>query len=234
MLLFDWFFASLSGATTHEIAPSAYWHARLMVLAWGVLLPLGALVARFYKVMPSQGWPHRLDNPFWWHAHRLLQWGGVLAMTVGVWLAWRDTPEHGAIACLHAIAGWSLCLAGWAQVAGAFLRGSKGGPTDRQVRGDHYDMTSRRQTFERFHKTLGWLAVIAAVGVIALGLVVADAPRWMPIVLGVWWLALGVAFVVLQRRGRCIDTYQAIWGADLLHPGNRKPPIGWGVRRRLD
>lgn len=229
----DWLMAPLSGATTHEIASWAAWHARLMVLGWGLLLPLGALVARFCKVMPSQGWPHRLDNPFWWRAHRVLQWSGVLAMTVGALLAWRGAQGAGGsgLARLHAVAGWALCLAGWAQVAGGFLRGSKGGPTDHRLRGDHYDMTPWRLAFERIHKTVGWLAVAVAVGVIALGLVVADAPRWMLLVLGFWWIALGVAFSALQRRGRCIDTYQAIWGPDPMHPGNRIPPVGWGVRR---
>ncbi|WP_235505714.1 cytochrome B [Variovorax sp. Root411] len=231
MPLLDWFLAPLSGASTHEIAPWASWHARLMVLGWGLLLPLGALAARFCKVMPSQGWPLRLDNPFWWHAHRVLQWSGVLAMTVGVVLAWRGAQGATELARIHAVAGWALCLAGWAQVAGALLRGSKGGPTDRQLRGDHYDMTRWRLFFERAHKGIGWLAVIAAIGVIALGFVVADAPRWMPLALGAWWLALAGAFAALQRRGRCIDTYQAIWGPDPMHPGNRIPPVGWGVRR---
>lgn len=234
MPLLDWLLAPLSGAPTHEIGPWAYWHARLMVLGWGLLLPLGALAARFFKVMPSQGWPRQLDNPLWWHTHRVLQWSGVLAMTVGVVLAWRGAQGATELARLHAVAGWALCLAGWAQVAGALLRGSKGGPTDRQMRGDHYDMTRWRLFFERAHKGIGWLAVIAAIGVIAVGFVVADAPRWMPLVLVLWWLALAVAFAVLQRRGSCIDTYQAIWGPDPMHPGNRIPPVGWGVRRPFD
>ncbi len=41
---------------------------------------------------------------------------------------------------------------------------------------------------------------------------------------------LGV-FVVLQRAGRCIDTYQAIWGLDPSLPGNRRRPIGLGIVR---
>jgi hypothetical protein len=86
--------------------------------------------------------------------------------------------------------------------------------------------------FERLHKTIGWLALVASIAVVALGLVLADAPRWMPLALSLLWLALAGAFAVLQRRGRCIDTYQAIWGPGSMHPGNRIPPIGWGVRRR--
>lgn len=66
---------------------------------------------------------------------------------------------------------------------------------------------------------------------IVLGLTVADAPRWMVLMLVTWWMGLAVAFVRWQRQGRCIDTYQAIWGPDPLHPGNDRAPIGWGVSR---
>ena len=110
-------------------------------------------------------------------------------------------------------------------------RGSKGGPTSEQLRVDHYDMTPYRVWFERLHKSLGWLAVLGAIAVIVLGLVVADAPRWMLVVLGLWWLALTVAAWLWQRQGRCVDTYQAIWGPDPTLPGNRRAPIGWGVAR---
>ena len=83
------------------------------------------------------------------------------------------------------------------------------------------------------HKGLGWAALLASVVVITLGLLIVDAPRWMALILGVWCLSLMAAFVRLQGAGRCIDTYQAIWGPDPAHPGNRVAAIGWGVRRPL-
>jgi hypothetical protein len=227
----QWLSMTLSGSTDHSIAPWALWHARCMVLAWGVLMPLGALVARFYKVTPSQAWPRELDNRLWWNLHRGLQWSGVVLMTAGVVLAFNRGTSSNALAMWHAWAGWVLCLLGWTQVASALLRGSKGGPTEPQMRGDHYDMTPWRRGFERVHKVLGWVAVAASAAIIVLGLVIVDAPRWMPLALCLWWLAFVVAFVRLQARGRCIDTYQAIWGPDPAHPGNRVPPTGWGVRR---
>ena len=61
-----------------------------------------------------------------------------------------------------------------------------------------------------------------------------DRPRWMLLTLTLWWLLLAAAFYALQKNGRCIDTYQAIWGPDPAHPGNRRPLPGWGVRRPLD
>jgi hypothetical protein len=233
--MLDWLQTPLSGAGTHSLAPWAAWHARSMVLAWGVLLPLGALVARFFKVLPKQPWPQELDNRVWWNTHRALQWGGVAVMGIGLAFvssrAAHPPPPVGALAQTHTWAGWVLCATGALQVLGALARGSKGGPTDAQMRGDHYDMTPWRLAFERLHKSLGWAAVFAGAVVIVMGLVLVDAPRWMLLVLALWWLAFAVAFVLLQKRGRCIDTYQAIWGPGLQHPGNHLQPTGWGVRR---
>lgn len=229
--MLDWLLSPISGSPQHSIAPWAYWHARCMVLGWGVLLPVGALAARYFKVTPGQRWPEQLDSKAWWHSHRVLQWSGVAVMTVGLLLAWGQGQGATTAARWHAWAGWAVASLGWLQVAAGLGRGSKGGPTDTRLEGDHFDMTTHRVWFERLHKGLGWLALLAAVGVIALGLWVADAPRWMPLVLALWWSALALAAWHWQRQGRCFDTYQAIWGPDPTLPGNRIKPIGWGIRR---
>lgn len=232
--MIEWLLLPLSGSPHHTIEPWAAWHARSMVLGWGVLLPVGALAARYFKILPGQRWPEQLDSKAWWRAHRWLQWAGIGAMTVGAALAWGRGHGATAAAQLHAWAGWAVVAAGWVQIGVGLGRGSKGGPTDVQARGDHYDMSARRRHFERVHKGLGWLTVLAAAAVLAAGLHVADAPRWMAVVLAGWWLLLAVLAWQWQRQGRCIDTYQAIWGPDPRHPGNRHKPIGWGVRRPAD
>ena len=73
--------------------------------------------------------------------------------------------------------------------------------------------------------------MLLAWGTTLLGLKLVDAPRWIPLLLGLWWLGLVLLAWQLQRRGCNIDTYQAIWGPDPTHPGNRLKPIGWGVTR---
>jgi hypothetical protein len=229
--MMDWLNMPLSGAAHHAIAPWAAWHARCMVLAWGVLLPVGAVVARYFKVTRMQRWPEQLDNKVWWHSHRVLQWAGVAVMTVGLALAWGNAHGATLAARWHVWGGWAVVALGWLQIAAGLARGSKGGPTSEQMRGDHYDMTPHRRWFERVHKGLGWLAVLAAVAVIVQGLVIADAPRWMAVLLLLWWSGLATAAWHWQQQGRCVDTYQAIWGPDPRHPGNRQRPIGWGVRR---
>lgn len=232
LAIWDWLCAPLSGAADHHIAQPLAWHARLMVLSWGVLLPLGGLAARFFKITPHQSWPYELDNKAWWHAHRVLQIGGVVLMSLGTALAvWASQDSNNLVLLVHQWLGWSLVAAGWVQVLGGWFRGSKGGPQDINLRGDHYDMTPRRVAFERVHKGLGWIALLLVIPTTGLGLYGVDAPRWMALVLPLWWTVLLVLFVRWQRQGRCWDTYQAIWGPDPRHPGNRLKPIGWGVRR---
>lgn len=234
-----WLLTPLSGSAHHELPLWTAWHGRLMVAAWAISLPIGVLVARYFKVMSAQAWPDELDNKTWWHWHRFLQTAGVLLMTVGCWLAMGRVHGVRALAEVHRWLGWSLVAAGWLQVIGGIWRGgSKGGATaavhaDNRdaVRGDHYDMTRRRRLFEWVHKVVGTVAILLAIVAIGMGLVLADAPRWMAIVLALWWIALALLTRHWQRAGRCIDTYQAIWGPDLSHPGNRISAVGWGIRR---
>lgn len=230
----------ISGATEHHVAGWASWHGRAMVLAWGFLLPAGVLVARFFKVMPGQDWPARLDNKTWWHWHRILQYGGVLVMTAGLAIALVGTAGKSPWRNPHTVLGWAIVVLGWMQIAGGHLRGSKGGPTGGpggsplskpQWAGDHYDMTRRRIVFERLHKGLGYSLLLVSAATIFLGMAIADAPLWMWAGLIAWIVLYIAAFIWWQRRGRCIDTYQAIWGPGKEHPGNRIAPIGWGIRR---
>lgn len=232
--MIDWLAAPIDPSTLHDVSGVVAWHGRLMVLAWAVLLPLGILAARFFKVMPGQDWPNDLDNRTWWDTHRLLQYLGGTCLVAGLGLVlWTRTGA--ATIGFHAIFGWSVLALTAVQFLGAWLRGSKGGPTapapDGSDRGDHYDMTPRRLAFEYAHKHVGYAALGLSVWAIATGLSLTNAPRWMWLAVVVWWLLFALTFVLFQRQGRAIDTYQAIWGAGSEHPGNRRKPVGLGVRR---
>ena len=251
----------ISGADHHLIADPHKWHARLMVLGWGVFIPTGIVVARYFKVLKRQDWPRQLDSRVWWYTHLGLQISGCGLSFVAVYLAYAAAPAAGsgiapfAAVGLHETLGWSIVLLGISQIAGGATRGSKGdhpaapavpagvlaGTTaldgtstarGRDARlGDHYLMTVRRCVFEYVHKVGGYVALVLAAGNILLGLAISDAFLWMWLVIVGYWLTLGAASLVLQRQGRCIDTYQAIYGPDITLPGNARPPIGWGVRR---
>jgi hypothetical protein len=227
--MIDWLLLPISGAAQHTLPANIAWHGRVMVLAWGLIVPLCVLGARYWKITPGQRWPEQLDHKAWWRAHLFGQLAGAALTVVGVSLVARNTS---ALA-FHGLMGWTIVvLAAW-QVLHGLLRGSKGGPTDAQLRGDHYDMTPRRLLFERAHKALGWLALALSIAAIVSGLLHADAPRWMLGMIGLWWMLLLVLGLRWQRAGRCIDTYQAIWGTSLKHPGNAsaRQPIGWRVKR---
>lgn len=229
-----WVLAPLSGAADHSLPAPVAWHGRGMVLAWGVLIPLGVLVARYFKVMPGQEWPRHLDNPTWWRWHLRLQNAGIVVMLAALGTILIGSTGAWPGAAIHRAVGWLVVALGLLQVVAGLLRGTKGGPSaqgSNGLRGDHYDMTPRRVAFEVLHKFGGLLALLLAAVAIMAGLGAADAPRWMPAALIVWWGVLGCVAWTLQRRGRCIDTYQAIWGPDDAHPGNLRPPIGLGVRR---
>jgi len=235
-----WWTTPLSGAQDHLLTAALAWHGRLMVLAWGVAIPLSVLLARYFKVMPGQGFPRVLDHPFWWHGHRVLGYLALALTAAGLALVAGNEGYTGPMRNVHGWMGWCVALAALLQLAGAHLRGSKGGPTaprrasDGRVldlRGDHYDMTTRRILFERIHKFLGIAALAAAWVTLVLGLQIADAPRWMVLILAIWWTGLLAWAWRLQLSGRCVDTYQAIWGLDPGLPGARRAPIGWGIRR---
>ena len=233
--MLDWLLLPIDSSRAHEVGVLVSWHGRLMVLAASVLFPLGILAARYFKVMPRQDWPRVLDNTVWWHLHLTSQYLGGLCLGLAVGLA-LISQENTAVGTWHSLTGWLAAALLSLQFASGWLRGSKGGPTDPapdgSFRGDHYDMSVRRRIFEYYHKFFGYLAVLAAWLASLHGLWLTNAPRWIWLMLGSWWIALLIMGILLQRRGRCVDTYQAIWGDRPELPGNRRQPIGFGICRR--
>jgi membrane-associated PAP2 superfamily phosphatase len=211
--------------------PAFLIHAILMMAAWLVLLPAGARVARFCKVTPGQNWPQSLDNLLWWRLHRLLQYAGVACALIGVGVAYWATGQL-PLALAHVQIGLIVILLAILQILSTWFRGSKGGPTGEGAdphrpetwRGDHYDMTLRRRLFEGWHKTCGWWAIILAPLAVLLGLALLDWP-FLLCCLATLLVIVAVTLATLLARGaRGINTYEAIWGPDRRHPGNR--PLG--------
>ena len=227
----EWLLSPIDASRLHSVGMAVSWHARIMVFCWVVIAPAAVLAARYLKVMPGQDWPRVLDNPTWWRIHLKGQ-TAVAVLSVLGFLLIIGTAIGGTV---HGFMGF-IVLAGMAlQVVSGLARGTKGGPTapapDGSERGDHFDMTRRRIVFEYLHKTLGHLVLLLATFTVLLGLWHVNAPRWMWLVIGLWWGVLLVAAIMAQRRGMAMDTYQAIWGPDPGLPGNTRTPIGWGIRR---
>lgn len=236
-MIWDWLLAPVDPARAHEVGVAMSWHARVMVLGWGIVAPMSVLVARFFKVLPGQDWPRDLDSKVWWRCHWISQAGVLLLSLFGLVLI-LSSHQNTGLAWGHRLLGYMVIALGLSQGLSGLLRGSKGGPTDPRPdgswSGDHYDMSTHRLVFEKVHKSCGYLTLGLAVPAILTGLWAANAPNWMWVFLVGLWAGLLVAAAILQMSGRAVDTYQAIWGPDPVHPGNRMEQQGWGtVRPRI-
>lgn len=228
--MLEWLLSPIDLTRPHEVGFELSWHARIMVAVWSVLIPVGVIWARFSKIAPGQKWPQELDNKFWWYGHLTFQYSGLALMIPALWLIWnREELPHQA--GYHAQMGWTLVCFGFCQMVGGLLRGTKGGPTEPELRGAHFDMTTRRIIFEHIHKTLGYAALLLAAMVTFSGLWQSNAPMFMWISLGVWWILMILIFAMFQKLGKALDTYQAIWGPSPNLPGNKRKPIAFpGLR----
>ena len=230
----EWLLSNWDSSREHHIDFGSQWHARAMFIAWGVIIPAGILMARFFKVTPKQNFPHELDSKIWWHSHVALQaLGCLIAFCSLLFILYYNS--HTVDAPIHRLLGWTTMVLVTAQVLLGQFRGTTGGPTypapNGSWRGDHYDMTTYRYFFEYTHKTIGYVTVLCSWAATLTGLWYVNAPKGMVLFIVLFWVFLIVVFIVLQYKGRAIDTYQAIWGTSPEHPGNTKKIAGIGVRK---
>lgn len=227
--MIEWLLQPIDASRAHELGIYLSWHGRLMTLAWAFLVPLGVVIARYFKVTPRQDWPNVVDNRLWWYSHLFCQNTAIVLTIVAIVLIGL-TRDFLWVGSYHFMLGWLIAILAISQLIGGLLRGTKGGPTDPRpdgsIRGDHYDMTARRLAFEAIHKTAGYLVLTLAQISVLTGLWQANAPHWMWLGLALWWSALLLVVNWCQRNARRMDTYQALWGPDSKHPGNRSHPSG--------
>ena len=219
--MLDWLLLPIDLTRPHDVGFYTSWHGRSMVAAWGILAPLAVVTARFLKIWPGQDWPKELDSQIWWRSHWIGQSFTLFLTLCGFWLIYGTSDALN----WHTVFGYAILGLVVVQIVMGIFRGSKGGPTapaeDGSLRGDHYDMTPWRLMFERIHKMLGYFLLLLGAATIINGMWFVNAPRWMWIVLSLWWACLLIVAIALQRKGWAVDTYQAIWGPDPSHPGNR-------------
>jgi hypothetical protein len=167
----EWLVAPLSGALQRENPPYFVAHALLTTFALGFLMPMGIVLARYFKITKKQDWPRQLDSKFWWQSHLFFSYTAMCCLLIGIVLLWpwlkgfdlRDLRQLSLLRLVHVIVGWALVFLSIFIVITGWLRGTKGGPTDKQMRGDHYDLSPRRLWFEATHKKASYFAFVLMV-----------------------------------------------------------------------
>ncbi|RWB35836.1 MAG: hypothetical protein EOS50_01380 [Mesorhizobium sp.] len=214
-----------------SILPHWHLHAWLMFAIWIVLVPAVVALTRFGKPPPSavgipKGSPKFGRKLYWFTLHRVCLFVlTVISVVAGLMAV---TASNGFSGTLHAVFGIGTLVLGALQVVGARWRGTHGGRDPEQgtpnrpvfTRGDHYDMTLRRRWFEACHKTVGYFALVCAIGAVATGL----SQYWIfgiAIALGfvvACWLVIAI---VLEAKGFRHDTYLSNFGTGAHHPFNK-------------
>ena len=173
-------------------------HAALMLLSWGLLLPTGAVLARFLKggFAPPQG----SARATWYRLHRACQLTGVVGMLGGfVAIAVHKGPAQFVgfgVSLAHMYTGIVVIALGLQQPIFALLRPHKPDAGE--------EPSALRAVWEVAHKYLGWLALLGGVTNCALGAAVAAAKYESALSIGAAVvLGVGTAPVVCFGLYRC-------------------------------
>jgi len=130
-------------------------HLGLMSISWGCMLPLGAVVARRFKLAP---W-------FWWH--RTIQITGWAMQLLGFAAAVAYSQEYSThFSSLHTWFGLFVVVTGTLQPVNAVFRPHK--PADGEETG------MKRKAWELLHKGGGWFILLVGVVTVFLGCMVVN------------------------------------------------------------
>lgn len=123
-----------------------YLHFILMCMAWGAVLPLGAIMSRCFRESP---------NWFWWH--RTLQTGGWAMQLMGFVMSVIYCQMYSAhFQSPHTFIGLFVVIIGTLQPLNAFFRPHNPHSADESK-------TTARVVWEYVHKWGGWVAIVFGV-----------------------------------------------------------------------
>ncbi|CBY14332.1 unnamed protein product [Oikopleura dioica] len=130
-------------------------HAVLMFLAWGIFVPSGLFIGRFFK----RGYPKKMvkSKPIWFQFHRLLMVLSVILTIIGIILIFvnREGWSESAAENGHAFAGIIVFAFGLMNPIIAMFRPDPD--------------SENRKYFNVCHHSIGYLAQVGAVVAIFLG-----------------------------------------------------------------
>ncbi|CAO2182059.1 unnamed protein product [Urochloa humidicola] len=156
------------------------WHGAMAGIGWGVLMPVGVAVARYF----------RSHDPFWFYAHVSVQGVGFVLGAAGVAAGFKLGDDAVAGADSHQAVGVAVLVMGCLQVLAFLARPGKGSKV--------------RRYWNWYHHYVGRAAVACAVANVFVGLSIAHeeaaAAAFYGVFLGVCVVAAAVLEVRLWRR----------------------------------
>jgi Eukaryotic cytochrome b561 len=146
-------------------------HGVLMFLAWGLLAPLGVMIARYAKMIPptSDKTPSKYFGAavFWFRSHWMLQAAAWFFSLIGFILALVLASPGPHFDSIHSRIGLFVILLGFIQPLNAYIRPK--GPAPGKAR------TGVRFAWELWHKGSGYMAIFFGPIAIFLGFQLAQA-----------------------------------------------------------
>lgn len=145
--------------TSGKFQPWIVTHGTLMMMGWGILLPIGVIIARLFK--------HKKPEGLWFKIHKICQISGLIISLIGwiIALVQFDVFSAGAkdnVSYIHGLVGSLVMLLGLLQPLNAFIRPHAPGAGD-------VSKSTARHVWEYVHKGSGYTAVILSVIAIAIG-----------------------------------------------------------------
>jgi hypothetical protein len=152
-------------------------HGVLALVSWGVMVPAGVALARFFK---------RFD-PFWFYAHVVAQGLGFLLGVLAVVAGFRLDDDEDPVATHKAI-GVAVLVCACLQVMALLARPAK--------------ETKARRYWNWYHHNVGRVAVVLGVANIFYGLSLANERQEWSYVYGIFIGVFAVVYLVLEEWRR--------------------------------
>ncbi|KAM0901143.1 hypothetical protein ACQ4PT_020155 [Festuca glaucescens] len=173
---FNYASATLSsgGGSSDAGFPAERWHGLLSMMGWGVLLPIGIMVARYF----------RRQDPYWFYGHMAVQGVGFLVGIAAVIIGFRLEDDDGLKNIdVHKAIGIAILAMSSLQVTAVLARPNK--------------MSKVRRFWNWYHHNIGRIAILLAIANVFLGLTIAKEVSAYIVSYGVFvavWVVAVAAF----------------------------------------
>ncbi|KAJ3708207.1 hypothetical protein LUZ61_011912 [Rhynchospora tenuis] len=172
----DYSGGTVSGASGGSSFNKARWHGLLVTLGWGILMPIGIMMARYFKKY----------DPFWFYAHISIQGIGFVLGLVGIIIGFSLDDDDVNNIDVHKAIGIIILVFGALQVKAFFIRPVK---------------TSKiRRYWNWYHHNIGRAAVILGIANIFLGLNIADESTGWSVGYGIFLAIWGLSCIFLEVK----------------------------------